>query len=390
MSRPKQQIKGCTHARTTGVLMITAFMLVGLPGGAAPAPDQAAPAPEVVKNGKRPAPPAGAAFRFSLEPQWTIGGETSSGGDFADITSVAVDPAGNVLVLDGKECRVLAFDAEGKFVRAFGRKGQGPGELNGPIGIAVTPANEIMVEDSLNRRLSYFARDGKFLRQQSTAQGTGMGLAGLVMDRRGRMAGRSLFMDGGKIGFEVRTYDPDLKPGASLARIEMGGLGKPRIDPLTSAPGLVLSSDERGRIFLGSPEGYRIRIYDFEGRLLRTVEREYDPVPVKKEDHDRIFKILGGIQATGGLNLKEMITIPDAYPAYLMFIVDPDGRILVRTFEKGKADKEYFFDLFDSRGRYVHRFASRTDFVLWRNGRIYGTEEDEDGFEILRCFRVIG
>ena len=242
--------------------------------------------------------------------------------------------------------------------------------MNGPIGIAVTPANEIMVEDSLNRRLSYFARDGKFLRARSTAQGMGMGLAGLVMDKRGRMVGRSLFMDGGRLGFEVRTYDPNLKPGAALARIEMGGLGKLRIDPLTSAPGLVLSPDERGRIFLGSSEGYRIRVFDFEGRLLRIVEREYDPVPVAKEDHDRIFKILGGMPATGGLNLKEMITIPEAYPAYLMFIVDPDGRILVRTFEKGKAEKEFFYDLFDARGRYVHRFASRTEFVLW-NGRLY-------------------
>jgi hypothetical protein len=388
MSHPKQHKKGCAYVCTTGVLMIAALTLAGA-GGAVPTPDQAAPPPEIVKNGKRPAPPAGAAFRFSLEPQWTIGGERSPEADFSDITSVAVDPAGNVLVLDGKECRVQAFDAAGKFVRTFGRKGQGPGELNGPIGIAVTPANEIMVEDSLNRRLSYFARDGKFLRQQSTAQGMGMGLAGLVMDKRGRMVGRSLFMDGGKIGFEIRTYDPNLKPGAALARIEMGGLGKLRIDPLTSAPGLVLSLDERGRIFLGSSEGYRIRVFDFEGRLLRIVEREFEPVPVKKEEHDRIFKILGGIPATGGLNLKEMITIPEAYPAYLMFVVDPDGRILVRTFEKGKTDKEYFYDLFDSQGHYVHRFASRTEFLLWRNGRLYGTEEDADGFEILRCFRFI-
>ncbi len=43
-----------------------------------------------------------------------------------------------------------------------------------------------MVEDSGNRRLNYYSRDGKFLRQQSTAQpGMGMGLAGLVMDRKG-------------------------------------------------------------------------------------------------------------------------------------------------------------------------------------------------------------
>jgi len=367
-----------------------AFALACLPLGAARMAGQAAPAPEIVKNGKRPVPPAGSAFRFSLEALWTIGGESSAEADFSDITSVAVEPSGNLLVLDGKECRVFVFDAAGKFVRSFGRKGQGPGELNGPIGIAMTPANEIMVEDSLNRRLSYFSRDGTFLRQRSTAQGMGMGLAGLVMDGRGRMAGRSMSFEGGNIGFEIKTYDPDLKPGAVLAKIVMGGLGKLKIDPLTSAPGLILFPDEQGRLFLGSSEGYRIRVFDFEGRLLRIVERDYDPVPVKKEDHDRIFKLLGRMPSTGGLNVKEMIAIPEVYPAYMMFIVDQDGRIIVRTFDTGKTDKERSYDLFDSKGRYVYRFASRTEFVLWRNGRLFGTEEDADGFEILKCYRVVG
>ena len=109
---------------------------------------------------------------------WTIGGGESAESDFSDISAVAIGAEGEVLVLDGKECRVLVFDTKGKLLRRFGRKGQGPGELSGPIGVAVTPGNEILVDDSLNRRLSYFSRDGKPLRQRSTAQGMGMGMAG--------------------------------------------------------------------------------------------------------------------------------------------------------------------------------------------------------------------
>jgi hypothetical protein len=388
MNRSMGRNKGNAGYLSGCVLMLAAGALAGgtflTAAGAAQSPQ----APEIVKNGKRPVPPAG--FRFSLEPLWTAGGETSPEGGFADVTAVAVDPAGAAFVLDGKDCRVAVFDAGGKFVRTFGRKGQGPGELNGPIGIFVTPGNEIMVEESLNRRLSYFTPEGKFLRQRSTAQGMGMGLAGLVMDGRGRMAGRSLFMDGGKIGFEIRVYDADLKPGAVLARIEMANLGGLKIDPLTQAPGLVIAPDERGRLFLGSVEGYRIRVLDFDGRVSRAVERDYDPVPVRKEDLDRLSKIIGGMPATGGLNLKEMIQIPDVYPAYLIFVVDPDGRILVRTHDRGKDEKEHLFDVFDAQGRYVHRFASRADFLLWRNGRLFGTEEDPDGFVLLKCFRVVG
>jgi len=361
---------------------------VGLLAAGAGAGQSAASVP-VVRSGKRPAA-AGGGARFSLEPLWTIGGGESAESDFSDISAVAVDAEGEVLVLDGKECRVLVFDAQGKLLRSFGRKGQGPGELSGPIGVAVTPGNEILVDDALNRRLSYFSRDGKPLRQRSTAQGMGMGMAGLIMDAQGHMAARSLTFEGGKIGFEIRVYDKDLKPGPAIGKVELGALGQKKLDPLSLMPGMVMAPDERGNIYLGSPAGYRISVFGFDGRQRRTIERDYDPVPVRKEDQDRIFKILGGLPATGGIALKEMILIPAVYPAYAGFVVEPAGRILVRTFEKGKTDKEFYWDLFDAAGRYVARFPSAVEFSAWRNGRIYGVQEDEGGFKVLKCFRVIG
>jgi hypothetical protein len=343
-----------------------------------------------VRNGKRPAVAGGGAARFSLEPLWAVGGGDAPEADFSQIAAVAVGAAGEAAVLDGKECKVFILDTRGKLVRTFGRKGQGPGELSGPIGVAWTPGGEILVDDALNRRLSYFSRDGKPLRQVSTAQGMGMGLAGLIMDPQGRMAGRTLFFEGGKIGFEVRVFEKDLKPGPALGRVELGALGQGKFDPLTLMPGLVVATDAKGNIFLGSPAGYRINVFGFDGRPRRAIERTYDPVPVRKDDEARIMKMLGGMPATGGINLKEMILIPAVYPAYSFFIAEPSGRILVRTFEKGKTDKEFYWDLFDAAGRYAARFPSAVEFVAWRDGRIFGTQEDEDGFQVLKCFRVIG
>lgn len=350
---------------------------------------QSAASVPVVKNGKRPAA-AGGAARFSLEPLWTIGGGDSAGADFSQIAAVAVGAGGEAAVLDGKECKIFIFDARGKLLRTFGRKGQGPGELSGPIGVVWTPAGEILVDDTLNRRLSYFSRDGKPLRRVSTAQGMGMGLAGMIMDPRGRMAARSLFFADGKIGFEIKVYDKDLKPGPVLGKVELGALGQGKFDPLTLMPGLVMAADANGNIFLGSPTGYRINVFGFDGRPRRTIERAYDPVTVRKEDEARIMKMLGGIPATGGINVKEMILIPAAFPAYSFFVVDPSGRILVRTFEKGKAEKEFYWDLFDAAGRYAARFPSAVEFVAWRDGRIFGILEDEEGFQVLKCFRVVG
>jgi hypothetical protein len=380
MNKPKRVLVG----------LLSASLVVACVVAAGAGSDQAAVTVPVARNGKRPVAPAGTGPRFSLEPLWTIGGGNSPEQDFSDITAVAVGPAGEVFVLDGKECRILVFDAKGKFIRTFGRKGQGPGELSGPIGVVVSPGNEILVDDALNRRLSYFSRDGKPLRERSTAQGMGLGMAGFVLDPQGRMAARSLSFGGGKIGFEIKVYDKDLKPGLTLAKVELGTLGQKKFDPLSAMPGMVMAVDERGDIYIGSPAGYRINIFGFDGRPRRTIERDYDPVPVRKEDQDRIFKILGGVPTTGGLNLKEMVQVPAVYPAYAGFIVDPAGRILVRTFERGKAENEFFWDLFDAEGRYTARFASAAEFLSWRDGRVYAVQENEDGFKTLKCFRVIG
>lgn len=374
-------------SRTAAALILAALFVSA---GFAQTPGQAAAAAPIVKNGKRPAPPAGAAAGLKLEPLWTIGGGDTPDQDFSDITAIAVRDDGAVYILDGKECLVKAYDAQAKLLRSFGKKGQGPGEMGAPISLHVTPAGELLVEDATNRKLSYFDKDGKFLRQVSTAQGMGMGLAGLVMDRRGRMAGRSLSFEGGKIGFEVKVFDKDLKPGATLSKIELALLGNMKFDPLSMAPGLVMAADDMGRLFLGSSKGYRIQTFDFEGKPLRTLERDYDPVPVKKEDQERIFKIIGNLPSTGGLSIREMILIPEVFPAYSTFVVDPDGRLLVRSYEKGKTDKEYFYDLFDADGRYTARFPTSSEFLQWRNGRLYGVQENEDGFKVLTCYRVIG
>jgi hypothetical protein len=132
-----------------------------------------------------------------------------------------------------------------------------------------------------------------------------------------------------------------------------------------------------------------IRVFDFDGRLRRTIEREYVPIPVKKEDHDEILKRLGKMSATGGFNFKDMVVIPDAFPAYAGFTVHPDGRLLVRTSrEMGKVEKVKTYDIFDPEGRYTARFSSTAEFMLWRGDKLYGVEENEDGFKILKCFRI--
>jgi len=350
--------------------------LIGIPSGFGQAP--------VVSNGKRPAPPPGTAAKLVLEELFTVASGDSPGLDFSDITALAVRPDGSLFVVDSKESRIMAFDNQGKFLFAFGKKGQGPGELNTPVGISISPANEIIVEDALNQRLAYFDLKGKFLRHLSTAKA--LGLNGILMDAQGRTVARSMGLaEGGKLTMDVKTYDKDLNPVRSLASVEFGNPLQGKINPF-SATSLIYALDGRGNLFMGTAKSYQIKVIDFEGKLFKTIERAFDPVSVTKEDKDEMLNLVQ-VNA-GGVNIKDMIAWPDAFPPYAFFIVTEDGRLLVRTYEKGKAKKEYFWDVFDTEGRYIHRFPATTDFRVWRDGKLYGIEEDADGFKILKCRRT--
>ncbi|NTV82067.1 MAG: 6-bladed beta-propeller, partial [Candidatus Aminicenantes bacterium] len=97
----------------------------------------------VITNGKRPDPPKGVPTRLVLEEIYSIGAGDGPDESFVDISALDVLKDGTVYVLDMKDSRVKVFDTEGRFVRVFGKAGQGPGEMNQPVGVHVTPENEI-------------------------------------------------------------------------------------------------------------------------------------------------------------------------------------------------------------------------------------------------------
>lgn len=370
------------------VLVLAGWILASvfaIPPAGGPATGEAANRAQAVTNGKRPAPPPGTASRLVLEEHFVVSSGDSPGLDYSDLNALAVRPDGSLFVLDSKESRVLAFDGKGKFLFAFGKKGQGPGEMNMPVGLSFSLADELIVEDALNQRLAFFDLKGKFLRHLSTAKA--LGLSGIQMDAQGRVVARSMGLaEGGKLTMDVKAYDKDLNPLRTLASIEFGNPLQKKINPF-SAIAALYALDSRGNLLLGTQEGYRVKVIDLEGRLLKTIERPYDPVLVAKEDKDEMMKRLASAD-TGGVNVKDMIAWPEAYPPYGLFVSGDDGRLLVQTFEKGKARREYYWDIFDAEGRYVFRFLSKTEFQAWRGGKLYGIEEDEDGFKILKCYRT--
>jgi len=111
-------------------------------------------------------------FKFNPDGKvlMTLGkaGVSGSGPDLFDQpTDVVVAPSGDIFVTDshrnGKNNRVVRFRKDGTFVKEWGKKGSGPGEISEPHTIALDSRGRVFVGDRENNRIQIFDQDGKLL-----------------------------------------------------------------------------------------------------------------------------------------------------------------------------------------------------------------------------------
>jgi len=97
----------------------------------------------------------------------TLGVKGESGDDAAHFfkpTDIAIAPDGQLFITDGYgNSRVVHFDSQGKFVKAWGKPGTGPGEFDLPHSICMDSQGRLYVADRSNFRVQIFEQSGKFL-----------------------------------------------------------------------------------------------------------------------------------------------------------------------------------------------------------------------------------
>ncbi len=336
---------------------------------------------QVVYNPKNPVPPPGAPKEIIHKEDLCIGDEEGiEDFMFSQIRSVQVDEEENIYVLDSKEVCIKVSDKNGRHIRTFGKRGQGPGELQSPTRMHLTAEKEILIYDPMNRRLSYFSLDGECRRETSTGK---YSLQRTIPDSKGNII-TQLLNPGDKFVYEIKKFDSSLNPVFAIEAIEEELT--PYVLNMVS-PTLNVRVMKNDDIAWGYSSKYEIFIVSPDGKTTRKIVKDYDPVKITEEEKEEMIKDTFGEQ---GAPPQYKLRFPKNHYPYYFFICGEDGRIYVRTYKKDK-EGNFSYDVFDPEGRYIAKFSlPGIDFlyVIKKNKMYSMVWEDEKGIPVVKRYSV--
>jgi hypothetical protein len=133
--------------------------------------------------------------------------------------------------------------------------------------------------------------------------------------------------------------------------------------------------------------GYEILKYDLEGNLIQKIRKEYQPVSISEDvikEKKKQFETMGG-----------EVWFPKFWLPMGDFFLDDEGRIFVRTFERGENPGEYIVDIFNPEGVFIGRKAMNILTLgdahvcaKSKRGRLYCFQEKPDGFREFNVYNM--
>jgi len=312
---------------------------------------------------------------FTLEDELSIT-EDAGGGNciFSQIRSIEVDKSGRMYILDQREAHVYVFDSEGNYVKTFGEKGQGPGELNTPFSSTITSRKELAVEN-FRRGINFYSLEGDFIRELSTAKEAALRIG---IDSRDNIFGIVIVRDEEDPRYEVRKFDPQMNKLNSLLSSPLPNTRNEGFNPFGGAVMYAIRHDDY--VICASPETYTLNVFDSLGDLVMKISKDYDPVKITKEEKEEV---------TEGMPAEIQVSIPKHHNPFRRFIIDDECRIWVMTYEQVEEEEGFYHDVFDSEGKFIAKIPLKVRPFVFKNKKLYTVEEDEEGFLFIKRYKVL-
>lgn len=308
-----------------------------------------------------------------------------------DIFGFEVNSFGEIFILrniQGEGDFVFKFERDGKFIMSFGPQGQGPGESQNPHHIAIDHIDNILVYDLGPQILHKYNKDGVLVNdykmsggETRVTSGPNANLLAMVHSSerdKDRML-NNLFLKLLNPNFEVLQVIDEF---SFEWRPDKPNVVEPIFCWSVSHDNIYVANEDRG---------YEIWVHDFNGKLIRKIQKEYKQIPVSENFKNKILK-----QFPEGMReqMSKMVYFPKFHPPVQNLVAGDDGLLLVSTFEEGENPAEYMFDIFNEEGVFIGRISLNIyiwEAHLWariRSDKLYCLEEKETGYKELVVYKM--
>jgi len=341
------------------------------PAGPGPAVERIDEGGVEVVTSSRPAWAEGDGWQLSAEPDLVIGENTDELSYIFSFVSGAVAlPDGRIAAGDYGSRELRFFDPEGRFLRAAGGEGQGPGELGVIADVMRCGAETLFVLDGMRYEVNVVSLDGEFGPRHPFEVNAGVSLLfPLLCNDAGQLLG--------------------LDFGGQLTGNRPTGFHR------TRAHAWLL--DSQGFVLQDFGEFAGVELFEFNGRTSRHPFGKRVALALGNEGAyigtADDFEIEAAIRPSDRVEEFRLRTnampLPDTFPAHESFVLDVDENLWVQHFPRpGEARNRW--SVFDPTGVWLGELSLPASLRVTDIGADYvlGVYRDEFGQESVRRYAL--
>jgi hypothetical protein len=295
---------------------------------------------------------------FKLDRQWTV---NEAGTDaFTIIDDYKCSKEGVLYVMDRKMYKIFLFDKKGKFLSAFGKRGEGPGEFSNLRSLYLIGEYLIVVDD---RNIHYFTPGGKYIK---SVLNNHVEISPVSFINPDKFISKTSYAEFNNTTGKGMVAINDLKKKEQIKLFEFpiwkkGTVTVQRVEgdvthttnfsySVSNLTPQMILYHHKNRIYFGINNEYKITVSGLDGKKLFhfTLERERKKVTAEYKD-----KIVSEFSFPNEVKKKIRKMLPDYLNYFEKIYVDKKGYIYVFATGEDKGNVKRI-DIFSDKGKYLY------------------------------------
>ena len=337
-----------------------------------------------------PAEPLNGVWEFKPVQEWSV--EEAGGEIISSVEFINIHRNGTIYFFDYQNHKIVALDQQGKKLFAFGRKGEGPGEIKSAWDMSLV-GDQVAVHDAGSYHL--FDLKGNYIKTiKYSGESEGLINPAMMLKSEEAQDGQSLSI----IKFKDKSAVLLKKVASPTKLLAQGGGIRLRVRDANVVTGLktacrhntiIFGQSAQYKLYVANPSGKILRSFEVKGRSRPEIPEEY------KASRFNRLKLNGSLLGKGMIN-QLVKCMPDRGPYFTDVFIHETGLVLVMLPEYENKSAR-FFDIFSSKGRYLYRGVMQLPdqmdfnphaFVISGNTLVMFTQGPDDDERTLKKFKI--